>query len=113
MADDDISVVWSSPAVRCRQTVEPLAAARGVVVQDHALLANDGPVDELLDWILANASAPWVLCTHGEVLHALLDAARSSGVVTAPALATETGAAWRVRPHEDGVTALVYVPLLR
>ena len=41
LAEDDISVVWSSPAVRCRLTVEPLAAVRGVSVQDHLLLAKD------------------------------------------------------------------------
>ncbi|WP_407341907.1 SixA phosphatase family protein [Pengzhenrongella phosphoraccumulans] len=112
LADDEIAVVWTSAAVRCRQTVEPLAAARGVVVQDHALLAKDGSVDELLDWILSNPTAPWALCTHGEVLHELLIVARSSGRVTAPARATEKGAAWRVRQHEDGATALEYVPPL-
>lgn len=112
LADDDISAIWTSPAVRCRQTVEPLVAARGLVVQDHALLAKDGSVDDLLDWILSNPTAPWALCTHGEVLHALLIAARASGLVTAPARATEKGAAWRARRHEDGVMALEYVPPL-
>jgi broad specificity phosphatase PhoE len=63
LADDDINVVWSSPALRCRQTVEPLAAARGLVVRDHALLAKGGSVDGLFDWILADPSAPWALCT--------------------------------------------------
>ena len=112
LVDDDIGVVWSSPALRCRQTVEPLAAARSVPVQDTPLLAKDASVDALLDWILSNESAPWALCTHGEVLHALLDAARTSGLVTVPARATEKGAAWRVRRHQDGATALEYVPPL-
>jgi broad specificity phosphatase PhoE len=110
LADDDISVVWSSPAVRCRQTVEPLAVARGVSVQDHPLLAKDAPVDGLLDWLLANPSAPWALCTHGEVFRGLRLAARSSGLVTTPARVTEKGAAWRVTRHDDGAIALRYVP---
>jgi broad specificity phosphatase PhoE len=110
LADDDIAVVWSSPAVRCRQTVEPLAVERGVSVHDHPLLAKDAPVDGLLDWLLAHPSAPWVLCTHGEVIEGLLFAARSSGLVTAPARVTEKGAAWRVTRHEVGVIALEYVP---
>jgi broad specificity phosphatase PhoE len=111
-AADDISVVWSSPTVRCRQTVEPLAADRGVIVQDHPLLAKEAPVDALLDWLLANPSAPWALCTHGEVFRALLHAARASGLVTGPVVATEKGAAWRVKPHEHGTTHLEYVPAL-
>lgn len=112
LAEDDIAVVWSSPAVRCRQTVEPLAAERGATVRDHQLLAGDAPVDGLLDWLLAHVSAPWVLCTHGEVIEALFLAARSSGLVIAPARATEKGAAWRVRPRQDGAMDLEYVPPL-
>jgi phosphohistidine phosphatase SixA len=110
LAEDDISVVWSSPAVRCRQTVEPLAAERDVSVRDHLLLAKDAPVDALLDWVLACRSAPWVLCTHGEVFQVLLDAARSSGLVTAIAVETEKGAAWRVKRHVNGATDLQYMP---
>jgi phosphohistidine phosphatase SixA len=110
LAKDDISVVWSSPAVRCRQTVEPVAAVRDVSVQDHQLLAKDAPVDALLDWVLAHRSAPWVLCTHGEVFEVLLDTARSSGLVTARVIETEKGAAWRVKRHESGATDLQYVP---
>ncbi|RYV49753.1 phosphoglycerate mutase family protein [Pengzhenrongella frigida] len=113
LTDDEVSAVWSSAAVRCRQTVEPLAAARGVAVQDQALLAVDGGVDELMTWILGNASAPWALCTHGEVLHTLLDAGRSSGRIDAPARATEKGAAWRVRPREDGSLTFEYLPPLK
>jgi len=75
-------------------------------VQDHALLAKDGSVDDLLDWVLANPCAPWAPCTHGEVLRGLLIVAQASGLVTAPARATEKGAAWRVKRHEDGATAL-------
>lgn len=109
LAQDDISVVWSSPAVRCRQTVQLLATRRGVSVQDHPLLAKDAPVDALLDWVLADPSAPWVLCTHGEVFRELLVVARSSGLVTAPEVETQKGAAWRVKPHEGATTELQYV----
>lgn len=112
LAEDDISVVWSSPTVRCRQTVEPLAVERGLTVRDHGLLAKDAPVDALLSWLLANQRAPWVLCTHGEVFRALLQAARTSGLVTVPVVVTEKGAAWRVKRDQDGVTDLEYVPPL-
>jgi len=110
LAEDDISLVLSSPAVRCRLTVEPLAAVRGVSVQDHLLLAKDAPIEALLDWVLAHRSAPWVLCTHGEVFQVLLDPARSSGLVSALAIETEKGAAWRVKRHQNGATSLQYLP---
>ena len=112
LAEDDVAVVWSSPSVRCRQTVEPLAAARGITVQDQALLAKDARVEALLAWLLANGTAPWVLCTHGEVFRALLDAGRSTGLLTAPARVTEKGAAWRVKLRPDAGAELQYLPPL-
>ena len=112
LANDAVEVVWSRAAVRCRQTVDPLAASRDVPVRDHPLLAKDAGTDALLDWLLGHETAPWVLCTHGEVFSALLVAARSSGFVTAPAVVTEKGAAWRVVVHENRPTELEYLPPL-
>jgi phosphohistidine phosphatase SixA len=112
LADDEVQVVWSSPSVRCRQTVQPLAVDRGVVVQDQVLLAKDAPVEALLAWLLVNRTAPWVLCTHGEVVRTLLYAGRSSGLITAPARVTEKGAAWRVEVRQDAGAELQYLPPL-
>ena len=110
LADDDVELVWSSPSVRCRQTVEPLAAHCGVTVQDQELLAKDAPIEPLLAWLLDNRTAQWALCTHGEVFRALLDAGRSSGLLTAPARVTEKGAAWRVTVRPDPGVELQYLP---
>ena len=110
LAADDLSAAWSSPTVRCRQTLAPLAAERGLSIQDQPLLAKGARAEDLLEWMLAHASAPWVLCTHGEVFKALLLGALSSGLVTAPAIVTEKGAAWRVTRHSDSRTELEYLP---
>jgi hypothetical protein len=53
------------------------------------LLANGASIDDLLGWMMANEAASWVLCTHGEVLHSLLHAAQSSGLITVPVRATD------------------------
>jgi broad specificity phosphatase PhoE len=112
LAADDLSGAWSSPTVRCRQTLAPLAAERGLIVQDHPLLAKGAPTKDLLEWMLANAEVPWVLCTHGEVFNTLILAAHVSRLVDAPALVTEKGAAWRVTRHPDGRTEMEYLPPL-
>jgi broad specificity phosphatase PhoE len=109
---DDLSAAWSSPTVRCRQTLAPLAADRGLSIQDHPLLDKGAPVEDLLEWIVAHASVPWVLCTHGEVFTALLLTAHSSGLVTAPAIVTEKGAAWRVTRDPASRTEWEYLPPL-
>jgi 8-oxo-dGTP diphosphatase len=42
----DIDAIYSSPATRCRQTVEPLAAAAGLAVHDLAELYEAGDFGE-------------------------------------------------------------------
>lgn len=61
----EVERIVSSSARRCRQTVEPLAAARGLRVEERIELSEgrqeeDGP--ELLEQL---AQAPALLATHG------------------------------------------------
>ncbi len=61
----------SSPALRCVQTLEPLARHTGLTIELSGLLAADGNARAMLaqpEDVLANA----VLCTHGEVMRPLL-----------------------------------------
>lgn len=110
LAGDRVEFVWSSPALRCLQTLAPLGEARGLRVQPTALLAKDTNIDVLLGWLLAHQASPWVLCTHGEVFKALLAAGLSSGVLTTPARVTEKGAAWRVTREGESSVQLEYLP---
>ena len=112
---DEITTVWCSPSVRCRQTVEPLAAARGLHVRSSARLARNAHPARLLTWLLeAGVGAPWVVCTHGEVLTALYDTARRTGLVEVTTRkTTPKGAFWRVAAHPDrpgGPSQLAYTP---
>lgn len=110
LAADPVECVWSSPAVRCLETVAPLAAARGLPVLSTQLLAKDAPIELLLAWLLAHHSSPWVLCTHGEVFTSLLTAGCSAGFVTTPAQVTEKGGAWRISQDGDARAELDYLP---
>ena len=65
----------ASPALRCRQTVSPLADVLGLEVQVCPALAateTDGP-GALIGLLLDPAFSDAVVCTHGEVLAPLLD----------------------------------------
>ncbi len=76
--------ILSSPSLRCRQTVEPLAAACELPVDQTDALAPDAGLAAtcLIHQIVRSeaSSSTVVLCTHREVLVDLL-----------PALATEFG----------------------
>lgn len=117
LAADDITTVWCSPSVRCRQSVEPLAAARGLHVRTSSQLSKTAHPAWLLAWLQdIGADAPWVVCTHGEVLTRPLHR-RPQGrgrLEVATRDQTAKGALWRVgtHPHRpDGRLQLAYTPL--
>jgi 8-oxo-(d)GTP phosphatase len=85
--------VLTSPYVRCRQSVEPLAAALGVAVEERAELAEGVTRAEPWALVAELAETTAVLCSHGDILYMLLgeeppkgstwvvDAARGGGLL--------------------------------
>jgi len=59
--------VLTSPALRCRETVRPLAERLGLHVTDEPVLAEGADPSRVLALIEA-APADTVLCTHGDVI---------------------------------------------
>ena len=66
-----IERVVSSPALRCVQTVEPLAAARGLVVEPLEELAEDEQERAGAELVRALAGEPVAVCGHGGLERAL------------------------------------------
>lgn len=88
-----VARVLSSPYVRCTQTVEPLAAAQGVEVEPCEELA-EGAAAATLVLVRRLLEGPAVaLCTHGDVMEAVLD-----GLGVSRARETEKGATWVLEP---------------
>lgn len=78
-----VNRVCSSPYVRCVQTVEPLAAALRVEVEECEELAEGASRDAVLGLLRSLEGATPALCTHGDIVEHLLG----------PELALEKGAA--------------------
>ncbi len=72
LADYDIRHVLTSPAVRCRQTVEPLAGSLGLPVVERQELAEGSTVEDVLGLVSSLNGETAVLCTHGDVVGELL-----------------------------------------
>lgn len=72
LADSDISRILSSPYVRCVQSVEPLAAARGLPVEAVDELAEGAGEAAALE-LFRSLDAPAVASVHGDLAEALLD----------------------------------------
>jgi broad specificity phosphatase PhoE len=71
LAEAPVRRLVSSPALRCVETLEPLASHRGSSIETTELLAADGDIRTVLDR-LRDGLEDAVLCTHGEVMRPLL-----------------------------------------
>src|SRR5438105_4806797 len=101
LADLPIDVIISSPAVRCTQTVAPLAAKIGVPLRVDARLGEPGDPKAMMELV---AECPdWsVLCTHGRELDAILDAAVAQGAAVVEPRYTHKAVTWIVERDDAG-----------
>lgn|SRR5690606_30117534 len=84
LAEAEPSELRSSPYVRCVQTLEPLAERTGLAVLTDDRLAEYGSFEPVLE-LLAEVPARSVLCSHGDVIPATIDALVRRGLeVTSP-----------------------------
>jgi 8-oxo-dGTP diphosphatase len=95
-----IERVLTSPYVRCRQSVEPLAAALGLPVEERAELAEGVTAAEPWGLVAELGATSAVLCTHGDILGMLIG------------LEPDKGSTWVVEPDPDGgeLRRLDYIP---
>ncbi len=109
----DIAQIVSSPFVRCRQSVEPLAARLGLPVDVADELAEGVGLEQVLRLVDKVSDSDTVLCTHGDVMRLLLEHLRSEGVKVrrrngAPLL--EKGSVWELETKRGAVVKATYQP---
>lgn len=72
LAGYDVQRVLTSPYVRCRQTVEPLAGSLGLPIEERPELAEGSTAEDVLDLVRSLDEETAVLCTHGDVVSEVL-----------------------------------------
>jgi 8-oxo-dGTP diphosphatase len=93
LAAEDLTSLWSSPFVRCVQTLEPLAERTGLSIVADDRLAEGTPLEATLD-LIAHAGEGAVLCTHGDVLTDAMNALLRRGTELTTAPEWRKGAIW-------------------
>ena len=108
-----IEAVYSSPAVRCRQTIEPLAERLGFIPRIEPLLAET----RLLSSLPIGAENPLlsrlreahpdggrvVACGHGVTIPAFLESLNAEATIAVPGVLKGFGGWYRVRVTGDSV----------
>ena len=103
----------SSPHVRCVQTLEPLAAAVGVAVEETIDLAEGNtqrPAD-LFRALLDTESGGLVLCSHGDVVATLLSLLSDEYEISlGPAPPAKKGSIWHISVDAGRPVVATYLP---
>jgi broad specificity phosphatase PhoE len=104
-----LSAVWSSPAIRCVETVEPLAAARHLSVREDTRLLEGHEPGDTLQWLTELLHQGSVAAsTHGDLIPAILDLLRSEGCRLPSELRWKKGSCWLIE-HDSGWVAARYL----
>src|ERR1700674_5693358 len=110
LGSDAISAVFSSPYLRCVQTVEPLARARRLAITQTASLAEGAGLTGALRFIEDTKFGDSVLCTHGDVIQELVDELIRRRVVKASQGGLDKGSTWVVEVEKGSPVSARYVP---
>lgn len=106
---DPVALV-SSPAVRCRETLEPLAERCGLVVVSEPKLYEELPYEIALDYVMGVADRT-VLCSHGDVIPAIIDALVRRGMHVEGMRDSRKASVWVLEREGDSFTrGLVWAP---
>lgn len=103
--------LFSSPYVRCMQTLEPLAAARGLPLETADELAEGAPIGVALELMLsASGEGPAAFCTHADVMMDSIEELVAAGVPLDGPLEFKKAATWILETSERGFVSGRYLP---
>jgi 8-oxo-(d)GTP phosphatase len=105
-----IDRVMSSPAVRCRETVELLARTRSLPLELEESLAEGTAGDRAMALLSEVATRPTVLCTHGDVIEHVLSELATEGVIEGGNLKLKKGSTWILEAERRRIIRARYVP---
>jgi broad specificity phosphatase PhoE len=108
--DLPVDYVVSSPYLRCLQTVEPLAAQRGLPIETTEALAEGAGIRPIFELMRRFGDRPAVLCTHGDVVQEFVEHLAAEGVIRprdADKLAK--GSTWVIDHTNGTITAARYL----
>ena len=97
------TALYSSPFVRCVQTLEPLAKATGLSVVKHELLAEGVNFTGTVDWMHTLADGA-VMCSHGDVIPEVIAALERRGMEVSGFRESRKGSVWVLERRNDVFT---------
>jgi phosphohistidine phosphatase SixA len=112
LGDEPIRRILSSPAVRCVDTVRPLADALGLTADHEPRLREGAPAGEALELVqfVARRKGDSVLCCHGDLVPELLWSLSAAGARLAGNHRWDKGSTWVLEWDGKRCTGGRYLP---
>ena len=110
LANRPIDEVRSSPSVRCRQTVEPLAASHDLTVDLDQALGEGSDVDACIAAVLDSSNRTLVMCSHGDLIPKVIRRLVAKGMRTTAPNLSQKGSAWVLEVVDGEPVSAVYQP---
>lgn len=111
LARQEISAIYSSPYVRCVQTVDPLARARRLEVEMSPSLEEGSGLEGLAEFFGDRGLDAAVLSTHGDIAQELVEDLAGREVIRPGYGGLDKGSTWVVEVDEHGVVERArYIP---
>ncbi len=117
LGERPLSRVLSSPAVRCRQTVAPLAAAGGLEVIETRWLDEGSEPSYAFEQLRklavrldppSGVGGPVAACTHGDVIWGILEQLHELGIDLGPQPEAPKGGVWIFALTPAGVSSATF-----
>jgi 8-oxo-dGTP diphosphatase len=101
LEDYPVERILCGPAVRCQQTVQPLARDRSLQIEPVPALGVDARPAQLLALFWDREVRNAVLCAHGETIGQLLTELVAEGLVVEDPLDWPKGSTWLLQRADD------------
>lgn len=105
-----ITAIFTSPFLRCVQTVEPLAQARHIAPQPTASLAEGHGLTGAMQFLGDPRLDQAVLSTHGDIVWELVEELVRRHVVKAGMGGLEKGSTWVVEIEDGAPVRARFIP---
>jgi broad specificity phosphatase PhoE len=101
----------TSPFLRCVQTLEPLAGARGLPIDLRDQLAEGKPWEYLEKLVLeAEGEGPTAVCVHGDVFRGLMSDLFERGIASPVNRGFRKCATWVLEVRDGTIVSARHVP---
>ncbi len=105
-----VASIFSSPFLRCVQTIEPLARARGLSIKQTATLAEGHGLTGLMEFIGDPNLGRAVFSTHGDIVWELVEELVKQKVIKPGEGGYEKGSTWVVEADKGRFVDARFIP---